>query len=104
MGRSGRGAVLRSRGAAGQGWGSFGEVRESPGKVGAGKHGGVRLGRWRVIGAGEKPMPQRVLECWGLGRRSRSRAGGIATGFHTALPGNTLFKRGLFWFFFFLLD
>lgn len=44
MGRSGRGAVLRSRGAAGQSWGSFGEVHESPGKVGAGKHGGGTAG------------------------------------------------------------
>ena len=48
-------------------------------------------------------MAWKGVECRGLGRRSRSRAGGIAPGFHTALPGNTLFKRVSF-FFFVILD
>ena len=55
--------VLRSRGAAGQGWGSF-EVHASQGKVGAGKHGGYG---WD---SGELPVPEESPCCgeaWSAG-------------------------------------
>lgn len=56
--------VLRSRGAAGQGWGSFGEVHETSGKVGAGKDGGYS---WD---GGELPAPEESPcrgEAWSAG-------------------------------------